>query len=301
MGGLVAVLGLVQFVTGQTIIDQLPIPGLTTDASMGTDIRGDFTRASATATHPLEYAVVLAATLPVAIAVGSSDTGRGVLRRWWAAVALASASMVSLSRSALVGLVVSSALLLPALPRAARAMLAAAGAALISASFVAIPGLIGTIRGMFLAAGEDPSTVSRAGAREVVLQIAGNYGLFGRGFGTFLPKYAIVDNQFLISLVDIGILGVASFLALVVTAVVVALRVGRRIDDAGMRLQIHGVAVALVTTFLLFAFFDGLGFPMAAGTLFLLLGVIGAAGNLSVPGAPGSVGASGAAAQRETM
>lgn len=284
LGGLVAALGVVQFISGQTLIDQVPIPGLAADYTMaGTDVRGDFTRASATATHPLEYAVVLAATLPVAIALGFSDTTRGVVRRWWATAVVAFASLVSLSRSALVGLVVSTAVLLPALPRAARSMVVAGGAAILAAAFVTIPGLIGTIRGMFLAVGQDPSSASRASASDVVLDIAGNYGPLGRGFGTFLPKYVIVDNQFLILLTDVGIVGLLSFLALIVTAIVVAQRARRRVQDAALSLLVHAVTAALVATVCLFGFFDALGFPMAAGTLFLLLGVIGAAGNVPGP------------------
>jgi hypothetical protein len=293
IGGLFAALGVAQFVTGSALIDSLTIPGLVNDSGLSAvQERGGFTRASATAAHPLEYAVVLSATLPLALAFGVGTQG-GALRRWWPTFAIAVASVVSVSRSAIIGLAVSVAVLMPALGRRARAWLLVGMVVLAAGAYVTVPGLIGTIRGLFLGAGQDDSIKSRTGAFDAALEIADNYGPLGRGFGTFLPKYYILDNQLLLLYIEIGAVGLAAFLGLVCVAMVQAQRARRRDLFAGHALLSQALTASLVATTVLYAFFDAFSFTMAGGTLFLLTGMCGAAANVtsarSVP-APNSHG-----------
>ncbi|HJW01470.1 MAG TPA: hypothetical protein VJ617_20460, partial [Arthrobacter sp.] len=68
IGGLMASLGLVQFWSGQSLVSSIYIPGLTLDSGFdNVQSRGGFTRAAATASHPLEYGTVLCMSLPIAI------------------------------------------------------------------------------------------------------------------------------------------------------------------------------------------------------------------------------------------
>lgn len=277
LGGILAVLGLAQFVTGDPLVSHVQIPGMSEDSSAGVAYRGEFTRASGTAAHPLEYAVVLSAALPLAIAVALREVGWGHLHRWWPPVSLGLASLVSVSRSAIVGSVLGILVLLPALSRAVRWAIAAVGLTMLTVAYVAVPGLIGTIRGMFVLVGSDSSAASRTDAAGGALQIASNYGPFGRGFGSFLPKYLILDNQILGLYIEIGAVGLTAFLALIAVGLVTAISTARSIRGSEDAILAQALAAALAGSAVLFLFFDALSFTMSGGMLFLLLGIIGAA------------------------
>lgn len=277
-----AVLGLAQFVTGDPLVNRIQIPGLMDDPSWSVAVRGDFTRASATASHPLEYASVLSACLPLSIAVGITDR-RHVIRRWWPSLALSLAALVSVSRSAIIGVAVGVLVLLPALSKAYRRALMLAGLGVIVLGYAVVPGLIGTIRGMFLSIGGESSTQSRSNAASIALDIAANYGPFGRGFGTFLPRYLVLDNQILMVYIELGIVGLLAFLGLVATAVVTAILTARALRPSEIAVIPQGCAAAAAAVCALMFLFDGLGFTMAAGMLFLSIGLIGATRNVLEP------------------
>src|SRR5690242_19200891 len=58
-GGLIAALGLVQIATRRLWVDQLTIPGLYNSPGYGLSSRGGYPRPAGTATHPIEYGVLL--------------------------------------------------------------------------------------------------------------------------------------------------------------------------------------------------------------------------------------------------
>src|SRR5699024_3522767 len=89
--------------------------------------RAGFNRAAGTAAHPLEYAAVLATTLPVIVAATVPTALRRPLFAVLGPGIVTVALMVSVSRSALVGLVVGAVLLLPGLGRVARRYALAGG------------------------------------------------------------------------------------------------------------------------------------------------------------------------------
>ncbi len=99
---------------------------------------------------------------------------------------------------------------------------------------------------------------------------------FGRGLGTFLPKYRIFDNQYLLLLVSIGIVGTLAFLALGVTAAVTMFRLRVRLRDEASRDLAMSLAAATCAGFTCLFMFDAFAFPMTMGTLFLILGLAGA-------------------------
>jgi O-antigen ligase len=103
-----------------------------------------------------------------------------------------------------------------------------------------------------------------------------NNPIVGRAFGTFLPEYIIVDNQYLGLLVELGVLGLAMFLALIASGLSCAWRARRLAVDNEMRQMSQSVLASLAAIAATFAFFDGLSFPMAAAMLFVMLGVAGA-------------------------
>jgi len=282
-GGLLALLGLVQFVTGKTLIDMITIPGFGADADLSAlQNRSGFTRSSATASHPLEYAVVLSSALPIALAFALADNKKSFAIRWSNSIVILLAALLSVSRSAILGVVAGVAILLPSWPARARRAAGICGILIGIGIYLLVPGMAGTIFGLFEGASTDSSTVSRTNGYGLALEIAGHYFPLGRGLGTFIPRYQILDNQFLGLLIEVGVVGLIAFVGLLVTAVTCA-GTGRR--DAVSATDRHlclALIAAIVSTSLLFAFFDAFSFPMARGMLGLLIGLSGAARNIYI-------------------
>lgn len=280
-GGAMAGLGLLQFLTGMTFIDWVAtLPGVTMETE-GAAVRGAFVRASGTAIHPLEYGTVVVATIPLALTVAVTRGFRGQASRagalWWAPVAVSFiAAIVAVSRSAIVGLAVAVVASLPALPKAMRSWFIVGGGALAIAVFIAVPRLWGTLVGLFAGASDDPSTQSRTNALARVPEFIESSPIWGQGFGTFLPRYYIFDNGWVLVLIELGLLGLLALAAVVVTALWSALSGSRRSEFADTQAMGKALAATILTCVILFVFFDGFSFPMSAGFFFLMVGLTGA-------------------------
>jgi O-antigen ligase len=172
--------------------------------------------------------------------------------------------------------------------------------------YVSVPGLLGSIRGLFSNAGEDPSIASRTGSYDIAGQFISGSPIVGKGFGTFLPKYWILDNAYLGMTIEAGFLGLLALLTLIVAGLVSA-RSARRalqaaqaarserdvgaLDGAGADSTHHvQVAQALLASVAAgaggLAFFDAFAFPQTAGCFFLLIGLAGAMRRLTQTPAP---------------
>jgi hypothetical protein len=276
-GGLLAAFGLLQFLTGQSWLGWLSsVPGLAVEES-GVAVRGVFTRASGTSIHPLEHATALCAALPLAIAValhpGRARGGGPV--GWWSAFLIALGSVLAVSRSAIIGFAVAVIAMIPGLPRRLRRIVIAGCAAITVMAVVALPGLLGTMVGLFSPSG-DASTKSRTDALARVPEFIASSPVYGTGFGTFLPRYYILDDAWVLMLVELGILGLLAFAALFVTAVLSTVRASLITTDPRLRLVGRALAASVIAICVVFAFFDGLSFPIAAGLAFLLFGLCSA-------------------------
>jgi O-antigen ligase len=141
---------------------------------------------------------------------------------------------------------------------------------------VVTPTLFTAIINLFSGVSNDPSVESRTGSYDLAGYFIDRKPLFGRGLGTFLPKYRIFDNQYLGLLVSIGLVGTAAFIALGLVGLAVLARVRRtvRCDDATRDLATALMAATIVGFVSLFEF-DAFAFPMSLGTIFLTLGLAG--------------------------
>ncbi|MCK6068068.1 MULTISPECIES: O-antigen ligase family protein [Microbacterium] len=281
VAALASVLGLAQSFTGSSLLEWVhSFPGVSVDLG-GVDSRGDFTRASGTATHPLEFTASIVGVLPLAIATAIAGGYRAATRRqallWWTPAALiALVSMLAVSRSALIGLVVAVVASVPGLPKAYRWVIGVAGLCGSLIVIAAVPGLFGTVLSLFTNAAGDPSALSRTNALARVPEFIGASPLIGQGFGTFLPRYYIFDNQWVLIAIELGILGLVCFTALIVAAMWSAIRASRRSPYGETRTLARSIAASVATLAALFLFFDGLSFPISAGLFFLVMGLTAA-------------------------
>lgn len=141
---------------------------------------------------------------------------------------------------------------------------------------VVTPNLLNSIIGMFTGAAEDPSITSRTDSFSLAFEFIANHPWFGRGLGTFLPKYRIFDNQYLLLLVTVGTVGTAAFLGLGATGAVTMFRLRNELRDNASRDLAISLAAAISAGFASLFMFDAFAFPMTMGTLFLILGLAGA-------------------------
>lgn len=279
-GALLAAFGLLQFVIGRSMLEWWgTVPGFTQVVG-GVAERGSFTRPSGTATHPLEHATVLCAALPLLVgsAVNTSAAGSKLLSRllaWLPVAVVCLGAILSVSRSAIIGLGVALVLTIPALPKVYRRFVIVAGVILAGLTLAAVPGLLGTFLALF-AIGGDASTQSRSDALNRLPEFVSPSPLIGSGFGSFLPRYYIFDNAWALMLVELGCLGLVAFGMLFATALLSARGAVRTSRSGVLKIQGRTLWSSVGTIAIVFLFFDGLAFPQAAGIAFLLVGLCAA-------------------------
>ncbi len=274
---LVSVLAIVQVVTGQVWIDRVPLPGLTSAGAADALVaRGAFLRPSGTSSHPIEFSSVLGMMLPIVINHARFSTRRRV--RAYAGVAIVLiVVLLSISRTALICAVVALVILLPTWPRATRRAAILWGLLTLAGAAVAVPGLLGTLRGLVQGSSDDPSVASRTSGYGYALEMFTRNPWFGRGYGTFSPRYFIFDNAYLQLLMEVGAFGLASFLVLVVSALVCAHRASRLFTSYRDREMARALLASVGAGAVSVAFFDLFAFPQSAGCLALSIGLSGAA------------------------
>jgi O-antigen ligase len=141
---------------------------------------------------------------------------------------------------------------------------------------VMAPGLLGTFFNLFANAGNDDSIMYRTHDYHFAMMEIDKHPLFGRGIGTWYPyKHQVFDNQYLLGLLETGIIGVIAFVALVATGVAVAFRVRALSRDPNIRNLALTVGACLLVPIIDSATFDLLSYPGVTSLLFLLLGAAG--------------------------
>ena len=288
VGAALAMLGLAQFATGQTFLAWVSgVPGIQFNADDTVSARGTFSRGAGTAIHPLEFVTVLIGLLPMAIICGvtrgflGKNSKAGVL--WWLPAALIALScVISVSRSAIIGLLVAGVVSLPAVPRRQRRAAVTIGVIGLGVVAVVVPGLFRTIFNLFVGASEDSSTQSRTDALARVPEFMSSSPLVGAGFGTFLPRYYIFDNQWVMLLVELGVLGTAAFGGLILATIWSALQARRGATSSQQAMLAQALVASLVALATSYSLFDALAFPMSAGLLYLVAGLSAALYRISM-------------------
>ncbi|RBY93922.1 hypothetical protein DQ244_00665 [Blastococcus sp. TBT05-19] len=280
LAGFSAALGVLQFY-GLDLVPYLRLPGLQYNLQLvGLGQRGGpgFSRVYGTQQHYIEFGVVLAMVLPLALHRALFARSKASARRRWVLLALvASAIPFSISRAGFLGLVVG--LLVLASIWRGRVLRRAAVVAVVGlAAFRLVnPGVLGTIRSSFLNFDNDPSIAGRREDYEAVAMYFWDRPWFGRGPGTFVPEiYRVLDNQLLVSLLELGVIGTIALCALFTGM----FGLGRQVRKLGRdEFDVHlGQAMAATAAVALLASFtfDSLTFPTFAGLFFLLLGLVAA-------------------------
>lgn len=282
-GTVIAGIGITQFATGLNFASYVTLPGFITKVPV-VDLmsRGGLNRPSATTAQPLELAAVLMLCLPLALHQARfADRGTRV-RRWCQAGVIAAAVPLTVSRAAVLGVVVLALILLPTWPKRHRrvAYLLLAGA--VGLLWLVLPSLLSEFGQLFSQIGAESSSASRISAYSAAGPFIAQHPWFGQGFQTFFPQvYFFVDNQYLTSLIETGVAGLGALLALFGTGWVLARRARRAAAGERVRDLMQSLAAAVAAAAVSFATFDALSFGIASGLTFLVLGCVGAAWRLA--------------------
>jgi polysaccharide biosynthesis protein PslJ len=249
--------------------------------------RDGVVRAVASAGHPIALGVLFATMLPVSLALAFSAG-----RRWWLPAGLIMVGvMASASRTPVLVFVASSLVLLWLRPKQVKALLPLV-LPMIVVIKLALPGSLATVKNAFFPEGglvEEQQTLAAeadpllAGGRlrqlGPMLREASRTPLLGQGFATRqtgldnpLRNAPILDDQWLGLLLEIGIIGVVGWVALISGS---ARRLGRYSRTragpqgwlaAGFAAAIVGFGVGMFT-------YDSLGFVQQAFVFWIILGL----------------------------
>jgi hypothetical protein len=283
-----AIVGFLQFTTDIDLAERIRIPGLHPYKEFtGFKSRGasDFLRVTGMSAHPIEFSVVMGMALPLAIHYAMHAPPKKRTFRWFVVGAIAAGIPLSVSRSGMLAIAVTFVVLgiawAPAIK--GKAVIATIGA--LGAMSVAVPGLLGTIRSMFVNWGQDDSVAGRTQDYGIVWDYIGQRPWFGRGPGTFLPsRYIVLDNEFLYTLVTMGWIGVITLVVLLWGGIHYCRRLNRTGGDDTTRHLAQALLAAIWAGLITSFTFDSLSFSMFAGIFFFLFGMVGAVWRLDRAG-----------------
>ncbi|NDZ93642.1 O-antigen ligase family protein [Streptomyces sp. SID6673] len=270
------IIGLIQGIFNVDYRGLLVPPGFDSTREIGIVVRNGFTRVNGTSEHPIEFAVTVAALLPIALhyfRFGDSRAIRGFAGCVSALLLLAVPA--SVSRSAIVTLIVAGIIYLIAQPIRVIVSALSLLVAVVGVYYVVAPDLFAEIVALFTGASKDVSITTRTDDYKYVGDMFRERPWLGHGLGSDLPKYTrFLDNQWLQLLIVGGVLGVAGLL-LFIGGGVIGLTFASRLEvSRGDRDLVFALAAAFAAILVSTTVFDLFSFQQAFLLLFLLYGLI---------------------------
>jgi len=286
VAGLMAIIGLAQYMFAVDLTRYLIVPGLQSKYdALGFMMRGSSYRVAGTTAHYIELATVLALALPYAVHVARFGETRWQKQSSLVAAALIAAGVgATISRTGILAIIVMFVVLMPIWNWRMRFNVGVLSIGLLGALAAVSPGLYRTLFSIFSNASGDTSVSARYERYPMVFAYVGQRPWLGRGTGTWLPpQYQILDNQWLVTLLTNGVFGVVALAALHITGIVLAYRALKRSVTEAHK---HLCAVVLSTqvmALLVAGTFDSLSFTTYAVVMALSLGLCGTVWRLTHP------------------
>lgn len=275
-----AVLAMLSFFFGLYPVNHVQIPGLSSSVPLTfIGSRGAVRRVSGTAQHPLEFGILMAVVLPLAFHYATTMV-KPRNRKWWiCTVLIACAVPMAVSRAAIIGVAVAFIMLVPTWP-----VLWRLGALIFLPVYIAVlhllvHGLFRTLSTLFVTASSDRSIAHRTVNYARVGSVMHHHWLVGTGgFGSYDPVRFdyVLDNAYLGQLFETGVIGLGCLLAVFWIALFCARGARRRSTRPADRSLAQSLAASVAVVIPGFFTLDAFAYPMATGTVFLVIGCCGA-------------------------
>ena len=277
-GAVIAVVGMMQHLWRVDVGAFLRPPAFTVE---GTDTfiyqRAGLSRVAGTARHPIEFGVSCALIMPLCAYFVAHARGRVTrLASGATAVALMFALLFALSRSALLAVAVAALVMLPTWSRTQRAQMVGGTLGVLVLLRLTFPMVMATLGDLIAGSAGTPSVNSRRNAIDLGLDLWARRPIFGHGIGAELRLPVIVDNQYIVTLVESGIVGLVTFVGVGVAGVLTARRIRRATADPQIRDLAQALVAMMATTAVAGFGLNVLRFPMTAGLFFIAAGCLAA-------------------------
>jgi hypothetical protein len=248
--------------------------------------RAGLNRVDGTSITAIELGVVAGMLLPLAIYLAIYDTGRRARWRWAPVALIGLAVPASVSRSGVISIVLALGVLIVLMPTRQRLVAFCAAPLALAAVFMSAHGVIGTLSSFFGAGTSDNSVQARLYDYPEVERLVEQAPWFGHGGGTYLPENPlfILDNQYLKTAIELGLIGVVVLAAFFLVPLISAVVARRRSSDPELRLLCAALAGAALAAGVCSLTFDSLAFPMFTNVYALVIGLIGACWRLAAAG-----------------
>ncbi|HZM80831.1 MAG TPA: O-antigen ligase family protein [Candidatus Limnocylindrales bacterium] len=280
-GSIIGIIGIMQAVLVFDITQYIQIPGLVYHGNLnGLESRGALYRVASTTGHYIEFSTVMALLLPFAVHMARFAPTRPM--RQWCGIAggiMFLALPIALSRTGIVALAVALIVMVPAWSWRMRFNLVVPSTGLLIVLIFVMPGLLGTLLGLFDNWDNDASVQGRDEDWDMIMERGwlDDHWIFGRGQGTFIPtEYTWLDNQWLQQLVGGGIVGVAALASIHLAAIVLSAIAYRRATQLADRHLCACLIAAQMVAIAVGFTFDSLGFRTYAFFIAILTGAAGA-------------------------
>ncbi len=276
-GGFIASVAFLQFNLSFDLTRFLQLPGLSfNNDQYAIQSRFVFNRVAGTANHAIEFAVVTGMMLPLAIHYAMHATSREEKQWRWILVGLIATGVpFSVSRAGVLAFAVGMLTLAMVWEQRTRINALWVSALGVCVLFAAVPGIIGTIRGLFTrgAQGKDTSITARTDDYEIVFALVQERPWLGRGAGTWLVDiYFTLDNEILGTLVQTGYLGLIATVAMWVIGYALPRDVRHRSNDPLTKHLAQAIAAVVMVSAVTTVTFDSFAFPIHTGFLAVVLG-----------------------------
>jgi O-antigen ligase len=277
--------GVLQQVLPVDPVQYFQLPGLQSGEFIGLEQRGGGVRVAATTTHYLELCGTLALAWPIAIHLAMHTESARERRRYIVAATFVTLGILeTISRSGIIAIFIAALVLTPLWTWRRRYNIAILGLALFGALSAVSPSIGRTFINLFAGASEDPSITSRTERYAMVGQYFSQRPWWGRGTGTWVPPmYQYLDNQWLRTALENGVVGVLALAALHITALVLAAIAARRATKpADRHLCMALVAIQLMAMFIAYTF-DVFAYSTYTVMVGVMTGVCGAVWRFTHP------------------
>jgi polysaccharide biosynthesis protein PslJ len=276
-GVFMAFIGVLQAFLPFDPVEYLKLPGLQARPLIGLQERGSGVRVAGTTTHYLELTSTLALAFPIALHFATHPP-EAKQRKWYilAATVITVGVLMTISRTGIIAIGAAALILMPLWGWRQRYNVMALGVAMFGGMTVASPSMATTLINLFADFSNDPSITSRTERYEFVAFYFAQRPWLGRGSGTWVPPmYQYLDNQWLRTALENGIVGVAALGLLHLIAMSVALIAVKRAATREDRHLALALAATQVQAMFISYTFDSLAYSTYTSILGITIGLCG--------------------------